>query len=237
MSYICPDCENEYQRIGQHWSLGSCQYPELSGEQEEILVGLMMGDGTLARSQKGTPRIQANMTNVDYLNHIDSKFPNLSAGVTQVYTAEENALRDRESGFNPDASADDYSDTYRWSTVTADTFDMFTDWYQNGDKLWPERPFTETSLKHLYCCDGYRHDSGSHNNITIAMNNESDNTDKIDRMFEDAGLPTPSWQVYEKNGRTDVTARFTKADSRLLWDYMGEPLPGFDYKWPTSARS
>lgn len=237
MSYICHDCGNEYQRIGQHWSLSSCQYPDLSVEQEEALVGLMMGDGTLAHSDKGTPRIQANMTNVEYLQYLDTLFPLLSSGVRQVNTAEENARRDKETGFNPSASADNYSDTYRWSTVTAETFDMFTDWYVSGEKVWPERAFTPTSLKHLYCCDGYRHDSQSHDNITISMNNESDSTEKVEQMFVSADLPNPSWQVYDKNGRTDVTARFTKSDSEHLWDYMGEPLPGFEYKWPTSSQT
>lgn len=231
MSYECYDCGETYQRIGQHWALGSCEPPDLSDKQTEILVGLMMGDGTINRSSKGTIRIEANMTESEYLYYLDSKFPHLSAGVHCVNTADENARRDRESGFNPSAKADDYSNTYRWKTVTALTFNMFDNWYDSGEKVWPERPFTPTSLKHLYCCDGYRHTSGSHDNITISMDNEIGESQKVDRMFEDAGLPTPSWQIYDTGDRTDCTARFTKDDSLTLWNYMGESLPGFSYKW------
>jgi hypothetical protein len=232
MSYECPDCGDEFSRLGQHWAMGLCQPPELSDYQKEVLTGLLMGDGTVSQSAKGTVRIEANMVSDKYLMYLDDQFPVYGRGVRRVYTAEENAKRDRESGFNETATSDNYSDTYRWSTMMAPVFNEYADWYESGKKVWPNTEFTSTILKHLYCCDGYRHDSSSHDNIIISMNNEVSNTEKVESMFSRAGLPVPSWQIYEKNGRTDCSARFTKDESQQLWEYMGEPLPGFEYKWP-----
>lgn len=232
MSTTCNECGNEYVRIARHWLGSSCEPPPLSDKQQDVLTGLMMGDGTIGRSSAGTPRIEVNMITPEYLHYLDNMFPILGRGVRLVNSAKENAERDSNSGFNDTASEENYSDTHRWQTVSYKIFDQFDDWYTSGTKVWPKVDLTPTVLKHLYCCDGYRHDSGSHNNVTISMNNEIDNTDKVDKMFQDADLPAPSWQIYEKNGRDDCSARFTKSDSLKLWNYMGEPLPGFEYKWP-----
>lgn len=237
MSNICNDCGDEYQRIGQHWAMSSCEPLQLSDEQKQIVTGLMMGDGTISRSNKGTCRIEANMISKEYLEYLDSQFPLYGSGVRLVNSAEENAKRDRESGFNPSAEADDYSDTYRWTTVTSTTFDAFGDWYDSGEKVWPsDIELTPTVLKHLYCGDGYYRDDDRHDNITISMNNEKGAKEKVAQMFEDADLPVPRWVEYSERGRDDCTARFSKDESTELLEYMGEPLPGFEYKWPTSFR-
>jgi len=238
MSNICPDCGGTYQRIAQHWSLSSCQSPELSDEQYEILVGLLMGDGTVGFSTKGTPRIEVNMITEEYLHHLDSKFPVYGKGVRLVNSAEENARRDRESGFNPSADLSNYSNTYRWSTMMSDVFSDFGDWYSSGEKVWPsDISLTPMTLKHLYCCDGYYRNTDTHDYITIAMNNERGNLSKVEQMFADSGLPAPTWQNYDNGDRNDCTARFTKSQSLTLWEYMGEPLPGFEYKWPTFVQT
>lgn len=70
------------------------------------------------------------------------------------------------------------------------------------------------------------------------MSNEFEHTDKIDVIFGNVGLPSPNnYVMYErKDGSIDCTAHFTVDQSEELWDYMGEPVPGFEYKWPESFK-
>jgi len=65
------------------------------------------------------------------------------------------------------------------------------------------------------------------------MANEVNNTDKVNQLFENAGLLSPSnYDISENN----CIAEFTVDQSKELWQYMGEPLPDFEYKWPEEYR-
>lgn len=238
MPTTCSGCGNEYTRVAQHWQLSSCEPAELSDDQLEILTGLLMGDGTIGSGSSESIRIEANMTNEQYLEYLDRQFPLYGNGVMLKNTSEENVQRDRESGFNESADPSNYSDTYTWRTMVCPVFDRFQSWYGSKGKQWPDDlELTPIVLKHWYCCDGYRHDSESHDNITISMNNERRRRDSIEKLFENANLPVPTWQINDRGDFVDCVARFTKPQSIELWKYMGEPLPGFEYKWSTSDRS
>jgi len=70
------------------------------------------------------------------------------------------------------------------------------------------------------------------------MANEIENTEKVGQMFENVGLPSPSnYNISErKDGSETCNAQFTVDQSKELWEYMGEPLPDFEYKWPRRFR-
>ena len=61
----------------------------------------------------------------------------------------------------------------------------------------------------------------------------NDNLEKVEKMFERAYLPPPSyWDIRERDsGQIDCSAYWTQKESKILFQYMGEPLPGFQYKW------
>lgn len=231
----CPQCGEKYNKIGQHWSIGQCTHPPLSQHQIEITTGLLMGDGSLERCDKHAS-LRAKMITPEYLDYLDGKFGVFSVGKSLCTTAEESAFNCRESGFSPNASPQDYSDLYRWRTRNHAGLDQFRSWYNTGKKVWPDDiALTPTVLKHWFCGDGSREETPyGQNRIHIAMSNEIDNTEKVDRMFSNSDLPKPSeYNINQrKDGSFSCMARFTMEDSHLLWDYMGEPLPGFEYKWP-----
>lgn len=237
MSKTCNQCGNEYQRIGSHWvQNSSCSYKEFTDHQYEIITGILMGDGYVTKgSGNRKPILQVEMISKNYLNYIANEFGVLGGKVKMKQTSAEKAKENRESGFSPNAKKENYSDVYRWSSIRHPELYEFYDWYFSGKKVWPKNiELTSTTLKHWYCGDGHFHNSGTTDHIRIAMSNEAEETKKVSKMFETAGLPSPSnYATSElKNGSEACTAEFTVSQSEELWEYMGEPLPDFEYKWP-----
>jgi len=221
----CPECGKEYNSLGNHWQWNPKHRPEFTQQQKEIITGLLMGDGCINRGGK-KPRLTSNMISPNYLKYIDDIFGCLSTGVSLKLTAKENARKDRNSRFNANAEAKNYSNIYNWKTRRHPDLQQWADWYSTGEKLWPENiELTSTVLKHWYCGDGNWENSGTSNRIKISMENEMENIEKVFSMFINSGLPKPS--TY--SGHKIV---FTVDKSKELWEYMGEPLPDFKYKWP-----
>ena len=46
----CPGCGQRFERIAQHWAMGSCAYPMLSPQQRSVLQGMVISGATLAGS-------------------------------------------------------------------------------------------------------------------------------------------------------------------------------------------
>lgn len=235
----CQQCGNEYEMIAGHWSQSSeCSYPSLTQKQIEITTGMLMGDGYIHRKEGRNPYLESHMVTKKYLEYVDSIFGAFGNGVSLRMTAEQSAERNRESGFHPNAKSENYSDVYYWASMAHPELQEFADWYSSGRKMWPDNiKLTPTVLKHWYCGDGYWENSGTKNCIVIGVANEMDYTDKIDQFFENVGLPSPNnYSKYKvKNGIYGCNACFTVEQSKELWRYMGEPLSGFEYKWPDSC--
>jgi len=233
----CPECGNEYEALGMHWSRGSCSAPELTERQKEIVVGLLMGDGSLNRSDKN-PRVIVGMISPNYLEYLDETFGCLSTGVQLKKTAAESAKDCRDRGFRPNAKEENYSDVYIWRTRSLPELHDFN-WYKTGKKVWPEWiPMTPTVLKHWYVGDGSFNNKNGNHYIQIAMAKEIENTDKVDNYFKRMNLPTPSnYNIRKrKDGGKKCDAVFTQSASEELFEYMGEPLPDFEYKWPSDPN-
>jgi len=223
----CPQCGNEYKSISIHWERGSCEHPSLTNKQREIITGLLMGDGYINRNSKN-PYVQSNMITHDYLKYVDRKLGIFGNGVSLYRTAKESAKQAKDRNFSPNAEEKNYSDVYRWQSKCHPELQEFANWYSSGKKVWPANiELTPTVLKHWYCGDGSFSNSGCEY-IKIGMWNEVNRADTISKMFEKAGLPNPTYCVEEHN----CVAQFSVFQSEELWEYMGGPLPGFEYKWP-----
>ena len=225
----CPNCGEEYQNLAQHWRYSPSHRPELTQKQLEITTGLLMGDGSINPSSKNC-HLETEMISPNYLEYLDNIFGCLGTGVRLKKTAAESAKENRDRGFDPNAKEKNYSDVYIWKTRNHPKFNEFRDWYSTGEKVWPENiELTPTVLKHWYVGDGYYHDKNTQNCISICTVNEIENVEKISQYFTNVGLPEPSNYTAKK-------AVWTVEDSYTLWDYMGEPLPDFEYKWPEEYR-
>jgi len=241
MTDTCQKCGNEYKQVAQHWvGSSSCEHPPLSKHQREIVVGLIMGDGCINKTGKGggNPHIVCNMTSQNYLKYVDDVFGVFGKGVSLHKTKEEAAELVKNSGFRNNAKPENYKDIYKWISMRHPQLKEFERWYSTGEKVWPDGiQLTPTVLKHWYCGDGCFNQSRKR--IQISMSNEIDNKDKVDKMFEKVGLPSPSnYNIHErKDGSMSCCAHFTVDQSKELWNYMGKPLPDFEYKWPDEYKS
>jgi len=233
----CPKCNKNYKNLGMHWSHRPKHRPYFTQQQKEIITGLMMGDGWISRGEnRKNPVIRCNMTSKKYLKYIDKVFGCFSTGVSLKRTAKENMRHNKDNNvFITNGNVEDYSNLYSWNSRSHPELKKWKEWYSTGEKIWPKDiKLTPTVLKHWYCGDGHWDNKNSKNRIVIAMSNEIDNTKKVSQMFESVGLPSPSnYNVSErKDGSKGCKAEWTVDQSEELWEYMGEPLPDFYYKWP-----
>lgn len=217
----CPKCDGQYSSIGQHWTRAKdCSHPQLSDEQINAATGLLLGDGTLTRNYKNAT-IQVKMVNEDYLKYLDRLFGIFSLGCDLYATADEKAERNRNSGFHLEASAENYQDVYRWMTRAHPQFNQLRSWYSSGEKVFPENlEITPTLLKHWYVCDGDKQSK----RVRIASTNENENLEKLASYFDDCNIPNPD--------TTGDRIYWSAKDSVDVFNFMGKPLPGFEYKWP-----
>lgn len=245
MTEICNQCGNEYKSIGSHWSQSSsCEYPKLKEKQEEIITGLLMGDGSINHGyDSANPCIESEMISKNYLNYIDNNLGVFGNGVSIKHTAEDNAKIARNNGLNPKAEQDNYSQSYYWNSMRHPEIDKFASWYDSGKKTWPDNiDLTSTTLKHWYCCDGWMSvNNGYLNSMRISSSNEIENTQKIAQIFENSNLPKPEFRKRERSNKykdeyMSCEIIFGVEDSKEMWDYMGEPLPDFNYKWPEGFK-
>jgi hypothetical protein len=233
--YSCPCCDyssDSSRALGLHYYHNQSHRPTLSKEQREIVVGLLMGDGSII-NRRNTPRLAVTSITKEYLDYLEEKFGGLSTSVFLEKSAEECAKINRESGFSKSARKENYSDLYKFQTRASPEFEEFSSWYDSGSKIWPEGiELTPTVLKNWYVGDG-NIDNGR---IRISLSNERTNKEKVEKYFENRNLPCPDrWgssdMTYKNSKRVSCRAIWSKENSATLINYMGEPLPGFEYKW------
>ena len=237
-SVPCPGCGDQYQMLGQHWNFSPDHRPDFTDEQLEMLTGSMMGDGSIYFGHQN-PLFKLQTISREYIEEFDSKFGVLTTGVNLEATAEYIAEQNRLSGFSPTAKEENYHDLYRVNTRTHPQLEQFAEWYDDGDKVWPDSiDLTPIVLKHYYAQDGSWVNTSSNNYIKFTLSNEGENREKINRMFERAGLPAPKWHdwVREETGHTKSEIYFSVEDSWELWEYMGDPPAGYEYKWPEALH-
>lgn len=219
----CPSCGNWYKRINSHWSQSSCDYPPISQRQYEIVVGLMMGDGTLGkRTENKMCRVQTKMTNKTFLQWLKQGLDWLSSNFCTKYTSIEKAKHDSESDFISDAKAENRFDQYCLQTRSHPIFDSFNQWWATGELVFPQVNLTPTVLRMWYVSDGTLNFQ-SNSRIKITSVNEKDRPENIIKSFGDIGF--------------DVTQSrkefcLLTQDTEQFFDYIGhDPVPGFEYKW------
>jgi len=224
MKIECEQCGRGFSKISNHWEQSKfCQFPKLSKEQYDIITGVLMGDGCINKPGKNA-QLVVEMVNKTYLEWLSSKLSPYGTEIYKSVTAEQSAKKNRDRGFRPNAKDENYSDIYRLNTRTSPELNEFYEWYSSGSKTFPENiEITPTVLKNWYVCDGHYATSGNKDRIEIAATNEIDRFDKLRLSFEDVGLEARS---------SGKTIYFSNSESDSVFDYMGESIPGFDYKWP-----
>jgi hypothetical protein len=226
----CPSCGDEFDRLGLHWWHGSCPYPELTDMERDIFIGLLMGDGSIPDRKSDTSIFHIPMINRRFLSWLDTELGILTTGVRLKKTAAELAENNRNSGFSPEAAAENYHDMYTVWTRSHVFFDKLRDdWYQDGKKKFPDTlRLTPERAKFWYLSDGYL-DIGQWGRprLEIKTRNENERGEHLVSLFESEGF----CPVFRRN-----ELRFTCDDTERLLSWMGSPPPGFEYKWELESR-
>jgi hypothetical protein len=223
----CPGCGKLYSSMGRHWARYSEHAPELTNEERDMLIGIVMSDGNVHSPENQNSRIILKTTNKQYLEYVDNKLGVLSMGVSKRISAKEKARKDRDSGWNEGALEENYSDMYGIGTRRCSMFNGFREWYSSGKKRWPmdDLKLTPVMFKHLFVGDGNKDGS---DRISIGTLNELDRKDEIKAFFREAGFEVQAFH--------SGYFSFSQKTSYEIYEWMGEPLPGFKYKWPESFR-
>jgi len=223
MTEQCNDCCNEYERIAQHWALSSCDYPEMSDYQHELVTGLLMSDGCVSSNENSKARLRVVSTDREFLEWIDSQFPQIGSGIGKK--------RQNNSDL---VSEYDLKDVYTWHSKRHPVFEQYEQWYESGEKVWPDDiDLTPATLAMLHAGDGHFVEEGRLGSIQIAMANEHGNEEKIEEMFERAGFEVMSWYRSEReDGSWNHAAVFSVDDTEKMFEYMIDCPPGMERKWP-----
>lgn len=211
-----------------HWWHGTCPYPEFEQWRIELITGLLLGDGSIP-TVKGNHSFRVPMINRRFLNWYDNKMGYLTTGVRLVHTADELATSNRETGFSPNARAENYHDMYVVRTRTHPRFNELRQWYGSGSKRFPEDlTLTPRITRMWYLSDGYL-DVGrwGRPRIEIKARNEHDRSEFLLDLFRKQGFD-PIFRRHE--------IRFTCDETEDLVSWMGDAPPGFEYKWELDSR-
>jgi hypothetical protein len=196
-----------------------------------------MGDGSVNTQSNAKPRFRVDNTNQRFLEWVDNELGCYSTGVRKVKTASEVASSFSKTGFTEDVDESNCQDVYAVHTRTSPKFDEFAEWYESGRKVFPSNiSLTPLTLKMWFVCDGYANKRGSSYYVGIQMANELSERDKIGGMFSDGpGVEVSYWNVRDEEGCSYCCAEFDVDSSQKLVSYMGDVVPGFEYKWPNDS--
>lgn len=215
----CPQCEEEFKSLGIHWSKGSCKYPTYSEKQKDIATGLLLGDGTLVSNRKN-PRLEVTSITKEFLEWVKEMMGCLACDIKKHRDAKESAKHAREFGLNENAKEENYSDAYVLNLRSHPHLKTYKKWCEQGDKRvpWGEVNLNKTTTKVWYVCDGGL-DWGSKPSACIYATNESDKLETIASKLD--------FDVRAHDKKLLVT----RSDTKKFIDWLGEPIPGFKYKF------
>lgn len=189
-----------------------------------------MGDGSVPTRPGGDNGVfHVPMVNRQFLEWYDDRMGIYTTGVSLKKTAAELASNNRESGFSPDARAENYHDMYTVRSRAHPLFTRLREWYDGSTKHIPE-PLDLTSriAKFWYVSDGYLDvDRDRTPRAAIRNRTDSDRSDFLLRLFRDHGFD-PAF----RRG----TIRFSRRETPGFLDWLGPPPPGFEYKWVLDSR-
>jgi len=223
----CPCCGNWYQRIGSHWSRSSCEYPPISNYKMELLKGMMLGDGSVNFGSRHSC-FGIGMTNVTFLKWLQTELGWLSGTLSMQRTATEQAQSVRD-GFGCDTDESNCLDCYQFFTKSHPQFEKFGQWYDTDEIVFPENlSVSPTVLKIWYVSDG-TFDWGTEHTTQVQFDstNESERPDAIIGALEEHGFTV---------GQSGSTFRVSTSDTEDFFELIGDPVPGFEYKWQYQDR-
>jgi len=206
----CPGCNDWYKGLGSHWKHNSSHRPDLSQKQKEVITGLLMSDGCINRQKNTNPRFRCAMVTKPFIEYLSSKiFPTIGKDIRIIEPGKNNVQKQ-----------------YEFVSCVHPEFEEFAEWYNTGDKVFPNNiELSPTVLKMWYVGDGHLYND-EYNTMypIISALNEINNKEKLFNYFEK--LP------FDIRRFTWKDIIIEQDDTEKFFEYIGDPVPGFEYKWP-----
>jgi hypothetical protein len=221
---VCPECgQGDYQRLSQHIAIGQCDWPSISQYKKELLTGMLMGDGCISKRDKVRPNFIVAMTNEEFLQWFSNELEWLSYDVRMSKTGEESAASFEKHPPRECEVVGEFSDVYRMQTMRHPWFNDLASWYSKSGKRYPDDlELTPIMAKMWYVADGGLRNREPNSNVVIACHNESNRSEFLCSLFREHGFDP------QYNGQGIV---FSISDSKKFLQWIGKPVPGFEYKW------
>ena len=232
MASECYGCGDEYTYLNRHWTGETidCGFPEPTERERSIIRGLMLGDASLCRSNS-RPYLQISVVSELFLEWCADQLWRFGPSVNLVETASEVAERVNQTDWSDGLTENDCSDVHQLRTVGHPVFEEF-DWYEDGVKRFPDDLSVDAlSAKLWYVCDGDLKNSNreSHSEKPrITCRTEDEQPQFLLDLFRQHGFD-PYWDELPSK----VCFRVSEVDE--FFDWIGESVPGFGYKWPTEG--
>lgn len=116
-----------------------------------------------------------------------------------------------------------HADLKRIRFISNPWFEKLEEWYEKDGKSFPDDlELTPLMLKVWYVCDGGIYD-GYTWDVRIAADNERDGN--LEKLFKSTPLNP---DIYYK---PNVVIRFGVDEREKFFDYIGNSISGFEYKW------
>lgn len=221
MEVECPQCGSKYEGknggLTLHWRRSStCTYPELSDRQKDIIRGCLLGDGCISSIRDdGNPMFEYECLEKDFVVWLREQFGEVLFG----------DVTSRERNGKP---------VYRVrSRRLPDIEDIYHEFYTEGEKYFPEDLDTSPLVMKLwYVGDGSFHERQGNRKSRIEISAQEQllnhgRTEYIQGLFTDLGF-NPTFDSKKK----PKTVRIPLDERQEFFDYIGDPLPGYNNKWP-----
>jgi len=230
----CPSCGGWYEKISAHWGHPSvsCEHPPISKRKWEMFKGLLMGDASVGKRNHKNSDIVVTNTNLTFLEYLEDEVGWISTVLYQFKTAQESAnnLNGREmNGIECSTESDDCVDSYMLNTRRHPIFNHFEQWWETGEKAFPEIEYTKPLLRMWWISDGsFDWRPSGKARVRFTSKNESRRPENITQSFSDIGFDCSVYGVH-------FTLPVTQTED--FFDYIGhDPVPGFEYKWAYEDR-
>lgn len=230
----CPYCDSnrDYSNLGNHWRQ-SCGYPTPSKETQKMFDGLLMGDGCLKKScnndiRQGNQSIEVVSINKEFIDRLYSEYSPYFTTPTLRTSAEDAALNAINGDVVSSPEGSVFRDQHRIVSRSIPFFNKYDEWKSSGKKRWPDKiEFTPIRLKYLYASDGglsWNKETRSARS-QISSHNEPEQLERLSNSLSSIGIDASVYgdRIMLKPSETD----------RFL-SYLGDPVPGFEYKWENS---
>ena len=194
---------------------------EKSKYKQDIITGLLLGDGTVYKPKKKSARLTIEMIEKDFLEWVNGELGDVVSHITLRDSAEEAAEKNRKYGYT--VNEENYNDIYRLQSRALPVLNKYYKWYETGQKRFPDNlELNPTICKMWYCCDG---SLAQNESCVIYSANEIDRPEFLENLFKDSPLnPTIS-----TGGGGAI--KFGREESREFLEWLGSPPNGFEYKW------